>query len=391
MFQALTSRLDDIFSSLRRRGKVSEQDIKTTMREVKLALLEADVNFKVVKDFVRKVRERAMGQEVMRSLTPAQQVVKVVRDELIEVMGGTMHKLDLGDARPAVLLLVGLNGSGKTTTCAKMALHLKQKGSNPLMVAADIYRPAAIKQLQVLGEQCGIDVFQMGDSHKVVDIVQAAVRRAASAGYDVVLVDSAGRLHVNEELMQELEAVIDQVKPVETLLVADATTGQDAVNVALEFNRRLSINGTILTKLDGDARGGAALSIGSVTGKPIKFVGIGEKVDALEPFYPDRMASRILGMGDILTLIDKVETAVDEEQAKALEKKLRKMEFSLQDFLDQLEQMKKIGPLDQIMDMIPGFSSMSKKMKGLKVDDKQLKRIEAIILSMTLRDRKSVV
>lgn len=387
MFQALTSRLEDIFSSLRRRGKVSEQDIKTVMREVKLALLEADVNFKVVKEFVKKVRERAMGQEVMQSLTPAQQVIKVVRDELVVVMGSTVQKLDLGDKRPAVLLLVGLNGSGKTTTCAKLAVHLKSKGNKPLMVAADIYRPAAIKQLQILGEQSGIPVFQMGEGHQVVDIVKAALRNASAAGNDVVLIDSAGRLHVNEELMQELEGLIAEVPPSETLLVADATTGQDAVNVATEFNRRLAIDGTVLTKLDGDARGGAALSIRSVTGKPIKFVGLGEKIDAIEPFYPDRMASRILGMGDILTLIDKVETTVDHEKARELEKKLRKMDFSLQDFLEQLQQMKKLGPLDQLLDMVPGFSSMARKMKGFKVDDRQLKRIEAIILSMTPGER----
>jgi len=387
VFQALTSRLEDIFSSLRRRGKVSEQDIKTVMREVKLALLEADVNFKVVKEFVKKVRERALGQEVMQSLTPAQQVIKVVRDELVVVMGSTVQKLDLGDKRPAVLLLVGLNGSGKTTTCAKLAVHLQSKGNKPLMVAADIYRPAAIKQLQVLGEQSGIPVFQMGEGHKVVDIVKAALRNASAAGNDVVLVDSAGRLHVNEELMQELEGLIAEVPPSETLLVADATTGQDAVNVATEFNRRLAIDGTVLTKLDGDARGGAALSIRAVTGKPIKFVGLGEKIDAIEPFYPDRMASRILGMGDILTLIDKVETTVDQEKARELEQKLRKMDFSLQDFLEQLQQMKKLGPLDQLMDMVPGFSSMARKMKGFKVDDRQLKRIEAIILSMTPGER----
>lgn len=383
----MTSRLEDIFSSLRRRGKVSEQDIKTVMREVKLALLEADVNFKVVKEFVKKVRERAMGQEVMQSLTPAQQVIKVVRDELVVVMGSTVQKLDLGDKRPAVLLLVGLNGSGKTTTCAKLAVHLKSKGNKPLMVAADIYRPAAIKQLQILGEQSGIPVFQMGEGHQVVDIVKAALRNASAAGNDVVLIDSAGRLHVNEELMQELEGLIAEVPPSETLLVADATTGQDAVNVATEFNRRLAIDGTVLTKLDGDARGGAALSIRSVTGKPIKFVGLGEKIDAIEPFYPDRMASRILGMGDILTLIDKVETTVDHEKARELEKKLRKMDFSLQDFLEQLQQMKKLGPLDQLLDMVPGFSSMARKMKGFKVDDRQLKRIEAIILSMTPGER----
>ena len=361
-------------SKIRGKGRLNEQDVKTALKEIRMALLEADVNFKVVKDFVKKIEERAVGHEVMESLTPAQQVIKIVNEELTSLMGGQKSELVFAAKPPTVFMMVGLQGAGKTTQCGKLARILKEKGKNPLLVAGDIYRPAAIKQLQVLGERLGVPVFSMGDQHSPVDIAKAAINHANTAGNDVVIIDTAGRLHIDEAMMDELKAIKTNIKPHEILLVVDAMTGQDAVNVAQNFDEALGIDGVILTKLDGDARGGAALSIKAVTGKPIKFVGMGEKLDALEPFHPDRMASRILGMGDVLTLIEKAEANINAQKAMELEEKLRKNEFTLDDFLEQMEQVRNMGPLEQILGMIPGLSSAG--LKNLQVDEKQLDRIE---------------
>ena len=387
-FESLDEKLQGVFKKLRGKGKVSEADVKEAMREVKLALLEADVNFKVVKEFVKTVSEKAAGSEVLESLTPGQQIIKIVNEELTALMGGTQARLTFSNRPPSVFMLVGLQGAGKTTTCAKLAGAVrKQFDKRPLLVACDVYRPAAIKQLEVVGAQLNIPVFAMGDAKSPVDIARAAVEHAAKHGNDPVIIDTAGRLHINEELMEELSNIKAAVNPSEILLVVDAMTGQDAVNVSQSFNEQLGIDGVILTKLDGDARGGAALSVRHVTGKPIKYVGMGEKLGDLEPFYPDRMASRILGMGDMLTLIDKAQEAFDEKQAAALEKKLTTSGMDLEDFLEQLQQIKKMGPLEQVLSMMPGIGG--KLPKDVSIDDKQLAMPEAIIRSMTPKERRN--
>ncbi|SHF31800.1 signal recognition particle protein [Desulforamulus putei] len=387
MFKGLGERLDEIFKSLKGKGRLTEDDVNQAMREVKMALLEADVNFKVVKEFVAQVKQRAVGQDVLESLSPAQQVIKIVKDELTELLGGTQAKINLSPKPPTVIMLVGLQGAGKTTTAGKLAKLLSKQGRRPLLVAADIYRPAAIKQLQVLGEQLKIPVFSMGQENPV-KIARAAVEHADSTGKDVVIIDTAGRLHINEELMGELADMKASVKPHEILLVVDAMTGQEAVNVADTFNQKLGLDGIIMTKLDGDARGGAALSVRKVTGTPIKFAGMGEKLDALEPFHPDRMADRILGMGDVLTLIEKAQANFDAEQAAKLNKKIRQADFNLEDFLEQLQQVKKLGPLEQILSMIPGMSKLTKQLKDQQLDGKELAQVEAIIYSMTPWERR---
>lgn len=386
-FDSLMDKLQDTFKKIKNKGKITELDVKTAMREIRLALLEADVNFKVVKDFVNKVSEKAVGEEILGSLTPAQHIVKIVRDELIALMGTTEAKIEFSPKPPTVIMMVGLQGAGKTTTSAKIAAQLrKQKSKRPLLVACDVYRPAAIKQLQVVGAQLDIPVFEQGCGNPV-EIAKNALEHAQSNGNDLVIIDTAGRLHINEELMDELKNIKEAVSPTEILLVVDSMTGQDAVNVAESFNEQLEITGVILTKLDGDTRGGAALSVRAVTGKPIKYAGMGEKLSDLEIFYPERMASRILGMGDVLTLIDKVQETVDEQEAKELEAKLLKSRFTLEDFLSQLKQMKKMGPLSQLVGMLPG---MNKEMlKNVNVDDRQFARTEAIILSMTIEERRN--
>ncbi len=386
-FEGLSDRLQEVFKKLRGKGKISEEDVKLAMREVRLALLEADVNYKVVKSFVATVSERAVGQEVIQSVTPGQQVVKIVYDEMTKLMGGTETKLSMSSKPPTVFMAVGLQGAGKTTTVAKIAKLLLKQGRRPLLVAADVYRPAAIKQLQVLGEQLGVPVFSMGQNNPV-DIAKAAMEYAQSNNRDIVIIDTAGRLHINEELMDELKQIKSAVQPHETLLVVDAMTGQDAVNVAEAFNAQLNITGLILTKLDGDSRGGAALSVKAVTGCPIKLVGMGEKLDALETFYPERMASRILGMGDILSLVEKAQENFDETKAREMEMKIRKQEFTLEDFLEQMQQVKTMGPLKDLLGMIPG---MGKQLKGMEaeIDEKELTHVEAIIKSMTLEERRN--
>ncbi len=387
IFESLSEKLQNVFKKLRSKGKLSEKDVKKAMREVKLALLEADVNFKVVKKFINRVTERAVGQEVMKSLTPGQQVVKIVRDELTDLMGKTSSQINYSPGGITVILLVGLQGAGKTTTAGKLAYRIKKEGHYPLLVAADVYRPAAVKQLQVVGERADVPVFAMGEKNSPVDIVKASMSFAKNNGRDVVLVDTAGRLHIDETLMEELHQMKKAVHPHEILLVVDAMTGQDAVNVADSFNKKLGIDGVILTKLDGDTRGGAAISVKAVTECPIKFVGTGEKLEEMEPFYPDRMASRILGMGDVLSLIEKAEQAIDKEKAVQMGKKLKSQEFTFEDFLDQLEQVKRMGPINQILEMIPGLNK--NKLKGLNVDDKELDKIQAIINSMTKQERRN--
>ncbi len=386
-FEGLAERLQAAFKKLRGKGVVTESDVNEAMREVRLALLEADVNFKVVKDFVAKVKERALGQEVLKSLTPGQQVIKVVHDELSALMGSSVSKIQLAERGPTVIMMVGLQGAGKTTTAGKLARYLTKQNRRPLLVAADIYRPAAIRQLQVLGEQLELPVFALGQQADPVNIAKAALAHAKDEGRDTIIIDTAGRLHVDDDLMEELSAMKGIVQPHEILLVVDAMTGQDAVNVAEAFHQKLSLTGVILTKLDGDTRGGAALSVKAVTGCPIKFVGMGERLDALEPFHPDRMASRILGMGDVLTLIEKAQQAVDQEKAAELEKKLRKAEFTFDDFLEQLQQIKSMGPLNELLHMLPGFDRI-KGAQNLTVDEKQLRRVEAIIQSMTVEERR---
>jgi len=387
VFGSLTERLQETFQKLRSKGKLSEEDVNAALREVRLALLEADVNFKVVKDFVAGVRQRAVGQEVLESLTPAQQVVKIVRDELAALMGGVNARLNLAPKPPTVIMLVGLQGSGKTTTAAKLANYLKKQGRRPLLVAADVYRPAAVEQLRVLGERLEVGVFHMGGADPVT-IARGAVAHATGAGHDVVILDTAGRLHIDEAMMKELERLRDVVHPHEVLLVVDAMTGQDAVRVAETFHTRIGLDGVILTKLDGDTRGGAALSVRAVTGCPIKFAGVGEKLDALEPFHPDRMADRILGMGDILSLIEKAQATLDAEKTAALQKKIRKAEFDLEDFREQIRQFKKMGPLDEILGMLPGFGNLKKLKRELALDERELVVVEAIINSMTLEERR---
>lgn len=385
MFESLSKRLQDIFRRLKGHGRLSEKQVDQVMREIRLALLEADVNFRVVKDFINRVRERAVGQEVLRSLTPAQQVIKIVHEELVSLLGESRQGLEFTGRPPHVMMLVGLQGSGKTTTAAKLALYLRRQGRHPLLVAADIYRPAAVDQLIKLGEQAGVEVFFL-EGTAPEDMVAEAVNRAEKEGFDTLVVDTAGRLHVDDEMMEELVRVMKRTPPTEVLLVVDAMTGQDAVTVAQAFQEKVGFDGIVLTKLDGDARGGAALSIRAVTGKPVKFASVGEKLGDFEPFYPDRMASRILGMGDVLTLIEKAQAAYDEEKARELERKLRRQEFTLEDFLDQLRQLRKMGTLEQILSMIPGFPVS--KLKGLKLDESQLKRAEAIIQSMTPEERR---
>lgn len=387
MFASLAERLQNTFKKLRGKGRLTESDVSAALREVRIALLEADVNFKVVKDFIARIKERAVGQELLDSLNPAQHVIKIVHDELTSLMGGSISKINISAKPPTVVLLVGLNGAGKTTTAAKLAALMRKQGKHPMLVAADVYRPAAIKQLQVLGNQLNIPVFTIGDKQEPVTIGQAAIKNAAASGYDLVIIDTAGRQEVNEELMGELEAMNRVIKPDEVLLVIDAMTGQIAVNVAEEFNKRLSLDGIVLTKLDGDTRGGAALSVRAVTGKPIKFSGVGEKLDTLEPFHPDRMSERILGMGDMLTLIEKAQEGFNAEQIAKMQKKIRKADFTLDDFLDQLVQVKKMGPLEQVLGMIPGLGGVN-KIKELHVDEKELVYIEAIIQSMTLQERQ---
>lgn len=387
-FEGLAEKLQNVFKNLRGKGKLNEKDVEQAMREVRMALLEADVNYKVVRDFVNNIKTRAVGAEVMESLTPAQQVIKIVNEEMTALMGGSSSKLTVASKPPTVIMLVGLQGSGKTTTSGKLARYLKKQGRSPLLVACDIYRPAAIKQLQVLGESLGIPVFTLGDKTHPADIAKAAKAFAEKQGHDMLLLDTAGRLHIDEELMTELERMKTECRPHEILLVVDAMTGQDAVNTADVFNQRLGLDGVILTKLDGDSRGGAALSVKAVTGKPIKFVGAGEKLDDLESFYPDRMASRILGMGDMLTFIEKAQAGVDAKKAEELDRKLRRNEFNLEDFLEQIQQMKAMGPLDQLMDMIPGMSKI-KGMKDVEFSEKDLKRTEAIVRSMTKEERRN--
>lgn len=387
IFENLSERLQAAFKRLRGKGKVTEEDVSEVMREIRVALLEADVSYKVVKDFIKKVKERAVGQEVLASLTPAQQVIKIVHEELIELLGGTQSRLTTAPKPPTVIMLVGLQGAGKTTSAGKLANLLRKQGKKPLLVAADIYRPAAVKQLQVLGEQLQIPVFAMGTSVSAVNIAKGALEYAASHGRDMVIIDTAGRLHINEELMQELQDIKAAIKPHEILLVVDAMTGQTAVEVAETFNAQLGIDGVIMTKLDGDAKGGAALSVRAVTGKPIKFAGMGEKLDALEPFYPDRLASRILGMGDVLSLIEKAQAAFDQAEAEKLQEKMRKAEFTLEDFLNQMQQMKKLGPLENILSMLPGIGGKELKELQKQINPKEMARVEAIILSMTPQER----
>lgn len=388
MFESLTDKLSVVFNKLSNKGKLSEKDVDEALREVRVALLEADVNFKVAKNFVAKVRERAVGKEVLESLTPGQQIIKIVNEELVAMLGGGQQKLAKADNPPTVILLVGLQGAGKTTTSSKLALNLRRSGQKPLLVAADPYRPAAVTQLVTLGKQLDIPVYSDESTKKVDNICKQAMKRAKEIDATTVILDTAGRLHVDEELMDELEVVKKAINPTEVLLIADAMTGQEAVKIADEFNTKVGLTGVILTKMDGDARGGAALSLTSVTGVPIKFVGVGEKSDALEPFYPDRMASRILGMGDMLSLIEKAQEQFDEKKALELEKKVRKAQFDLEDFLDQLQQLKKMGSISQIMDMIPGMSKLTKQLPAnAAVDDRQLKKIEAIVLSMTPKER----
>lgn len=386
-FSNLASRLQETMKKLRGRGKLNEKDVEAALREVRLALLEADVNYRVVRDFIGKLRERAVGQEVLSSLSPAQQVIKIVNEELTALMGGSQSKIELASKPPTVIMMVGLQGAGKTTTSAKLARLFSSQGHRPLLVAADIYRPAAIKQLMVLGEQIDVPVFSMGEQNPV-DISRAALGHAKQHGNDIIIIDTAGRLHIDENLMGELSSIKEHITPHEILLIVDSMTGQEAVNVAESFNETLGVDGVVLTKLDGDARGGAALSIKAVTGKPIKYATFSEKMDGLETFHPDRMASRILGMGDVLSLIEKAEAAYDEEKAKALSEKMLTDSFTLEDFKDQLEQVKQMGPIDQLLGMMPGMGNL-KQLKNMEVDDSHLKKIEAIIDSMTVAERRN--
>lgn len=385
LFSGLSEKLNHVFSKLANRGKLTALEIKEAMREVRVALLEADVNFMVAKEFCNKVSEKALGDEVLQSLTPSQQVIKIVNEELVALMSSPNQKLQVSPKPPTIIMMCGLQGAGKTTMCAKLAAHLKKSGKRPLLVACDIYRPAAIEQLKVVGKAANAEVFEHGTQNPV-KTSKEAVDYATKQGFDTVIIDTAGRLHINEELMEELENIKKTVQPTEILLVVDAMTGQDAVNVAKSFNDRLDITGVVITKLDGDTRGGAALSIKAITSKPIKFCGIGEKIGDLEPFYPDRIASRILGMGDVLTLIEKAQNAVSEEEALKLEKKFRENSFDFEDYLSQLQNLKKMGSLKDIIEMIPGLGS---KLKGVDIDENQLKKNKAIIQSMTPKERRN--
>ena len=385
IFESLTEKLNHAFSKIINRGKLTSLEIKEAMRDVKMALLEADVNYLVVKKFISDVSEKASGDEVLKSLTPAQTVIKIVRDELVKLMGSTNSKLEVSPKLPTVIMMCGLQGAGKTTMCGKLAVYLKKSGKRPLLAACDVYRPAAIEQLKIVGKQAGAEVFERGTSNPV-KIAKEAVEYAKKQGYDTVILDTAGRLHIDEKLMEELEDIKKETNPTEILLTVDAMIGQDAVTTAEEFNNKLDITGVILTKLDGDTRGGAALSIRAITGKPIKFSGVGEKLGDLEPFHPDRIASRILGMGDVLTLIERAEQAISEDQAKELEKKFRQNKFDFEDYLTQMENLKKMGNIKDLLGMIPGLGS---KIKAVEIDEKQLLRQKAIIQSMTPYERKN--
>ncbi|CEI73652.1 MULTISPECIES: signal recognition particle protein [Romboutsia] len=388
IFEGLSDKLQGALDKLKSKGKLTEKDVKDAMREVKLALLEADVNFKVVKDFIKKVQERCVGQEVMQSLTPAQHVIKIVNEELTSLMGDVASKIVISPKPPTIIMMVGLQGAGKTTTSGKLGGYFKKQGKKPLLVACDVYRPAAIKQLQVVGEKLDIPVFNMGDKESPVNIAKAGLSHAIKNNNDLVIIDTAGRLHIDEALMDELKSIKSEVKPHEILLVVDSMTGQDAVNVAESFNETLGVDGVILTKLDGDTRGGAALSIRAVTQKPIKFIGMGEKLDDLEPFHPDRMASRILGMGDILSLIEKAQENIDLDKAKELEEKIKKQELDFEDFLEQMEQIQNMGPLDKILGMIPGIGNIKDQLGDVDLNGKEMKRTKAIVQSMTKEERK---
>ena len=388
MFESLTDKLTGIFQTLTGKGRLTEKDVDEALRQVRLALLEADVNFKVARDLVGRVRERSVGKDVLESLTPGQQVVKIVHEELGSILSGGNHQLVVADKPPTVLMLVGLQGSGKTTTAAKLAHQLRERGQRPLLVACDLRRPAAVDQLVTLGKQMQIPVYEEGTSSTAVKVAKAGVEQARKNGMGAVIVDTGGRLHIDEEMMKELEEIESLISPDEVLLVVDAMTGQDAVVSAQEFRQKVNLSGLIMTKLDGDARGGAAISITQVTGVPIKFIGVGERTDALEPFYPDRLASRILGMGDVLTLIDKAQQAVDQKQAKEMERKLRTATFDLNDFLEQFQSVKKMG-FTQLLEMIPGFSQMKKRLPEDGLDERQLVKFEAVIRSMTAEERRN--
>ncbi len=389
IFEGLSDKLQGAFGKLKSKGKLTEADVKSAMREVKMALLEADVNYKVVKDFVKKVQDRCVGEDVMKSLTPGQMVIKIVNEELTSLMGDVQSKITIAPNPPTVIMMVGLQGAGKTTTSGKLGGYLKKQGKSPLLVACDVYRPAAIKQLQVVGEKLELPVFTMGDKTSPVTIAKAALEQAKKNANDIVIIDTAGRLHVDELLMQELKDIKAEVNPQEILLVVDSMTGQDAVNVSESFNEILGIDGIVLTKLDGDTRGGAALSIRAVTQKPIKFIGMGEKLDNLEAFHPDRMASRILGMGDVLSLIEKAKDALDEEKTRALGEKLKKNEIDFEDFLIQLEQVQNLGPLDKLLDLVPGIGNIRGQIGDVDLNGKEIKRTKAIIQSMTLEERRN--
>ena len=392
IFESLSDRLQATFKKLRAHGKLTEDDVNEAMREVRMALLEADVNFKVVKQFIKTVKERAIGQDILETLTPAQVVIKIVDEELTKLMGGTQSRLNISPKPPTVIMMVGLQGAGKTTSAGKLGLALKKQGKRPLLVAADIYRPAAITQLQVLGKQLDIPVFSMEQGTDAVTIAKSSIGYSQSHACDVVIIDTAGRLQIDEKLMQELRDIKSEVHPHEILLVVDAMMGQESVNVAQAFNDALGLDGVVMTKLDGDARGGAALSVKAVTGVPIKFIGLGEKLEPLEPFHPDRMASRILGMGDVLSLVEKAQATFDMEEAKKMEKKLRKDEFTLDDFLAQMQQVKKLGSLDNILGLIPGMGGLKKQLAGqdIDLDGKEMRQIEAIIKSMTPKERANI-
>ena len=387
MLSGLSEKLNKTFQKLRGKGRVSEADLEAALREVRLALLEADVNFRIVKDFVARIREKALGVDVLESLSPDQQVIAIVRDELTELLGQKAQRIQFASLPPTVILMAGLQGTGKTTTCAKLAGFLKREGKKPLLVAADIYRPGAILQLQTVGKQVDVPVFEMGTAPPR-EIAKAAIKHAVQHGQDVVILDTAGRLHIDEAMMAEVKAVYDVARPHEVLLTLDAMTGQDAVNAASAFNETLPLTGVVLTKLDGDARGGAILSVRAVTGVPVKFVGVGEKLDALEAFHPDRMAGRILGMGDVLSLIEKAEQNLDEKQAVAMEAKLREGNFDLEDFLNQLQEVRKMGPLENVLNMLPGAAKLKQLNGNMGVDEKQMGRVEAIIRSMTPKERR---
>ena len=389
IFEGLSDKLQGALSKLKSKGRLTEDDVKSAMREVKLALLEADVNFKVVKDFVKKVQERCVGQEVMQGLNPAQHVIKIVNEELTGLMGDVQSKIMISPKPPTIIMMVGLQGAGKTTTSGKLGAYFKKQGKRPLLIAGDIYRPAAIKQLQEVGEKLDIQVYSMGDKENPVNIAKAGLSHALKNNHDLVIIDTAGRLHIDEALMDELKSIKSEVKPHEILLVVDSMTGQDAVNVSESFNEALGIDGVVLTKLDGDTRGGAALSIRAVTKKPIKFIGMGEKLDDLEPFHPDRMASRILGMGDVVSLIEKAQENIDLDKAKELEQKLKKQEFDFEDLLQQMEQIENMGPLDKVLGMIPGMGNLKDQLGDVDLNGKEMKRSRAIIQSMTPEERRN--